>query len=116
MNHWLTEGCVGCQALISGADDRGFSEACLERTRHLKAQMNGDFDEKSIKRKSEALAKQLEKEFGGDDDERSSKVARKLEQAIGSSEWRKRKFEDMIRKMDLRVQVGRMCRRSLRKV
>ena len=95
LNHGFTEGCVGCQALISGAEARGHSESCRERMN--KALENTDEGrlrrERQHKRENEALAKHLEKEFGGNDEERSRKVARQVEQATGS-ERRKRKFED----------------------
>ena len=110
LNHGFTERCVGCQALISGAEARGHSEACRERMN--KALENTDEArlrrERQHKRENEALAKHLEKEFGGNDEERSRKVARQVEQASGS-ERPKRKFEDD-------VQDGSRCRRSPRKV
>ena len=95
LNHGFTEGCVGCQASISGAEARGHSKACRERTN--KALENTDEGrlrrERQHMRENEALAKHLEKEFGGNDEERSRKVARQVEQATGS-ERPKRKFED----------------------
>ena len=103
--------------VISGEEARGHLEACRERIN--KALENTDEGrlrrERQHKRENEALAKHLEKEFGGNDEERSRKVARQVEQAIGS-ERPKRKFEDMMCKMDLRVRVGKTCRRSRRKV
>ena len=95
LNQGFTEECVGCQALISGAEARGHTEACRERMN--KALENTDEGrirrERKHKRENEALAKHLEKEFGGNDEERSRKVARQVEQATGS-ERPKRKFED----------------------
>ena len=83
------------QALVSGAEARGHSEACRERMN--KALENIDEGrlrrERQCKRENEALAKYLEKEFGGNDEERSRKVARQVEQVTGS-ERPKRKFED----------------------
>ena len=95
LNHGFTEGC-GCQALISGTEARGHSEACRERmNRALESTDEGRLPrERQLKRENEALTEHLEKEFGGDDEERSRKVARKMEQATGSSERPKRKFED----------------------
>ena len=93
LNHRLTEECVGCQALISGAEARGHSEACRERTNKALENPDEGRRERQHKRENEALAKHLEKEFGGNDEERSRKVARQVEQATGS-ERPKRKFED----------------------
>ena len=116
LNHGFTEGCVGRQALISGAEARGHSKACRERTN--KALENTDEGrlrrERQHKRENEALAKHLEKEFGGNDEERSRKVARQVEQATGSE--RPKRNSKMMCKMDLRVRVGKTCRQSPRKV
>ena len=75
--------------------NHGFTEGALAVNKELENTDEGRLRrERQLKRENEALARHLEKEFGGDGEERNRKVARKVEQATGSLERPKRKFED----------------------
>jgi hypothetical protein len=88
MNLGFTEGCRGCQALITGTAARGHSEACRDRIdKALEATDEGrKRKEMQFDKENELLAKKLEAERGVADEERRQKKAKLEEEKKGEEQ------------------------------
>lgn len=79
LEHGFTQGCLGCQALISGATATGHLEGCRNRMEaDISASVAGRARrERQVESENEKLARRLEREFGAKDAERQSKKQRR---------------------------------------